>query len=94
MANTSVKDSRVSRGIALYREQGDEIVRYISGTFGVPSKSIEDFFYHVDLDAEPGERCQCRDHEIRKTFCIHQVAATIKAAKPTTAALRGARAAA
>ncbi len=83
MAKASIPTSRVSRGIALFEEYGDEIVRYLDGTFGVPSRTDEGVVYVVDLEAET---CECKDFEIRRVGCMHQAAATIKAAKPTSAA--------
>lgn len=59
--------------MALFSERGEEIVYYpTTGEFGVPSATVEDLFYVVDLDAEA---CECRDSQIRHTTCKHAFAA-------------------
>ncbi len=68
------KTTRAQRGLALYRERGGEIVVYLDGTYGVPSRTIEGGFYHVDLEAEDAhERCGCPDAKHRGYTCLHQV---------------------
>ena len=67
-------ETRAMRGLQLHRERGDEIVVYISGGHGVPSRTEPDFIYHVDLDAEdPHERCDCPDGRYGGHTCMHQV---------------------
>ena len=70
--------TREARGLALYRERGDEITRVYPSIYLVPSCSGR-VFYTVHL--APRERCDCPDFERRQRACKHIVAATIKAAK-------------
>ena len=63
------------RGLALYRHRGDEIVTYLDGTYGVPSRTEEGELYVVDLDRET---CSCPDQTCRKITCLHMVAAEAK----------------
>lgn len=72
------KESRAQRGLQLFRERGSEIVVYLDGTYGVPSRTEEDLVYHVDLKIET---CECRDFEIRRVSCLHQFAAMMKRAR-------------
>ncbi len=74
--------TREQRGIALYLERGDEIVAYVDGTFGVPSRTEEDVIYHVDLE---GGTCQCADYLIEAIhrsnpyhLCLHIYAGELK----------------
>ncbi len=84
MSESSVaKTTRIERGIALYRERGDEIERTTANTYSVPSCSGETT-YVVRLDRGT---CECPDHARHPELtCKHLSAATIKAAK-----LRGRR---
>ena len=67
-------ETRAMRGLALYRERGDEIVVYVSGGFGVPSRTEPGFLYFVDLDREEArERCDCPDASYGGHTCMHQV---------------------
>ena len=64
------------RGLRLHRERGSEIVTYLDGTYGVPSRTEEGVLYVVDLDAET---CECPDKACRKDVtCLHAVAAEAK----------------
>ena len=67
--------TRAQRGLALYRDRGDEIVVYLDGTYGVPSRTQEGVLYHVDLEAGT---CECPDATCRKVSCLHMVAAEAK----------------
>ena len=72
-------ETRAMRGLRLFRERGDEIVFYpTTGEYGVPSRSEEDGFYHVDLEAGT---CECPDATCRKVACLHAVAAELKSAE-------------
>ncbi len=80
--------SRLSRGIALYRERGHEITRTTGGTYRVPSCSGE-ASYHVYL----GEvtTCSCPDSRRAREageYCKHVVAANVAAAKRRAARRR------
>ncbi len=86
------RTTRCERGIALFRERGSEIVRYVDGTFGVPSRTEEGVIYHVDLERGT---CQCADYLVEAVnrnnpyhVCLHQVCATIHAAKTAARRLR------
>ena len=71
--------TRAQRGLALYRDRGDEIVVYLDGTYGVPSRTEDGVLYHVDLEAgDPRDRCECPDATCRKVSCLHMVAAEAK----------------
>jgi hypothetical protein len=72
---TSVTEDRASRGLALYRERGPEIVWNIDGTFSVPSRSREGLVHEVDLDAG---MCSCEDATQREILCGHVYAAELK----------------
>ena len=70
---------RVSRGLALWRDQGAEIRPIPAGGLSVPSGSEPGRMYRVSL-AEDG-RCSCADWRHRKQPCKHVFAALIWAAK-------------
>lgn len=76
---------RATRGLQLYVDKGSEIVEYLDGSFGIPSATIPGWIYNVVLEAET---CECRDFEIRGGVCLHQITATIFAAKRTLKALK------
>lgn len=67
------KENRITRGIRLYKDRASEIAVYLDGTYGVPSNTAEDVLYSVDLEAES---CECLDHQMRRSVCLHLVAAT------------------
>lgn len=69
--------ARERRGIALYRERGEEIEHLKGRTWAVPSCSGEGL-YLVDLNAEI---CGCPDFERRGENCKHIYAAAIASAK-------------
>ena len=70
--------TRELRGLALYRERGEEITRVYPHGYLVPSCSGEET-YLVRLDRET---CECPDHARHpERTCKHLSAATIKAAK-------------
>lgn len=75
MPNVSLPDARAQRGIRLYLERGDEIVAYVDGTYGVPSRTEEGVLYDVDLEAET---CECPD---RVYPCLHAFSAELKNAE-------------
>jgi hypothetical protein len=78
MAESSVHpepQTREQRGLALFRERGAEIVAYIDGTYGVPSRTQDGVIYRVDLDRQS---CECPD---RHSPCLHLIAATAKHAR-------------
>jgi hypothetical protein len=70
---------RVSRGLALWRDQGAEIRPLPSGGLCVPSCSEPGFIYRVSLAGEG--RCNCPDWRHRKQPCKHVYAASVWAAK-------------
>ena len=70
--------TRELRGIALYRERGEEITRVYPHVYRVPSCSGETF-YTVHL--APRERCDCPDFERHGEPCKHVYCAEIAAAK-------------
>ena len=70
---------RVSRGLALWRNQGAEIRPIPAGGLSVPSCSEPGRSYRVSL-ADEG-RCGCPDWRQRKQPCKHVFAALIWAAK-------------
>ena len=63
------------RGLSLYRERGEEIVTYLDGTYGVPSRTEEGGLYVVDLEAGT---CDCPDSTYGGHTCLHSVAAEAK----------------
>ncbi len=86
------RTTRCQRGITLFRERGSEVVRYVDGTFGVPSRTEDGAIYHVDLERGT---CQCADYLVEAVHrgnpyhvCLHQVCATIYAAKVATGETR------
>ncbi len=68
---------RERRGIALFRERGEEIEHVKGWLWAVPSCSGEGL-YVVDLGAET---CECPDFEKRGENCKHIYAAAIARAK-------------
>ncbi len=71
------RESRITRGITLYREHSEEIADIGDGFFLVPS-SEPGRSYLVDLE---NEVCDCRDFEHRNMTCKHLYSATIYRAK-------------
>ena len=69
--------ARIGRGLALYRERGEEIVRFFPHAYVVPSCTGKNS-YVVRLDRGT---CECPDFETRREACKHLYAATIKAAR-------------
>lgn len=75
----TIKDTRTTRGLKLYRERGEEIARTTANTYRVPSCSEagdRTYLVHLDLGC-----CSCPDYQIRREACKHIVAATIYRAK-------------
>jgi hypothetical protein len=70
---------RVSRGLALWRDQGVEIRSMPAGGLSVPSCTELGRIYRVSLAGEG--RCNCPDWQHRKQPCKHIFAALIWAAK-------------
>ncbi len=73
--------TRTTRGIALYRERAEEIVRIYPHTWSVPSCS-DSTSYTVHL--APRERCDCPDFERHHKPCKHVFAANVAAVKSKT----------
>ena len=74
--------TRELRGIALFRDHGDEIERVYPFVYRVPSCSGE-ATYTVHLS--PRERCECPDHARHPEYsCKHIIACTLKRAKSRT----------
>ena len=71
---TAKTTSRQQRGITLFRERGQEIVKVEPGVYCVPA-SEGGGFYRVDFNRQT---CECKD---RAPACKHLFAATIFAAK-------------
>ncbi|MDP9439048.1 MAG: hypothetical protein M3P49_09915 [Actinomycetota bacterium] len=71
--------TREARGLALYRDHGDEI-RFERGVWLVPSLSEATTVYEVRLGTR-GASCECRDHGFRHVDCLHIHAATVARAK-------------
>lgn len=72
--------TRTQRGIALYREHGDRIIRRMANVYEVPS-CTGDSTYMVDTSLG---YCSCPDNDRAKalgTSCKHRVAAEIVRAK-------------
>ncbi len=89
MAETTIpKTTRLSRGIALYRERGHEITRTIGGTYIVPSCTGEG---HYVVYTGEFEFCSCPDHRRAREAgeaCKHRVAVEIMIAKRRAARRR------
>lgn len=77
LAHPRTPTTREARGIALFREQGDEIQHVSGWRWRVPSCS-GDAQYIVDLRAQS---CQCPDYRRHGVACKHITAATIARAK-------------
>jgi predicted nucleic acid-binding Zn finger protein len=86
MAERTIPTTRELRGLALYRERGEEITRIWAHTWIVPSCSGEDT-YVVRLDRET---CDCPDFERNHAPCKHLFAAEIAASKSRARAKVGA----
>jgi hypothetical protein len=80
-------DTRERRGLALYRERGDQIKHVRGSVWSVPSCSREGV-YLVDLT---GGICTCADMPPAGDACKHEVAATIAGAKTSGCAGCGLR---
>ena len=70
---------RAVRGLALWRNQGEEIRPMPAGGLSVPSCSEPGRSYRVSLAGEG--RCGCADWRRRRQPCKHVFAALIWAAK-------------
>jgi hypothetical protein len=73
--------TRELRGLALYRERGDEIEHTGHGVYTVPG--CDGGSYRVDLAPFGGEEsCNCPDHQRHpEKTCKHLAAATVARAK-------------
>ncbi|MDQ3767843.1 MAG: SWIM zinc finger family protein [Actinomycetota bacterium] len=89
LAQPAHPTTRESRGIALYREHGDEIV-FEAGVWFVPSMSDATTVYEVRLGRR-GNVCECADFEYRGGSCLHIYAAIIARAKSTRCSCCGQR---
>ena len=79
--------TRELRGLALYRDHGDEITPEGHGVYTVPGCSGGT--YTVDLAVFGGtESCDCPDFERHKEPCKHIICATIYRAKARIRARR------
>jgi hypothetical protein len=76
-AQPAQPSTREARGLALYRERGDEIKHVRGAVWSVPSCSREGV-YLVDL---AGGVCTCADMPPTGEVCKHTTAATISRAK-------------
>jgi hypothetical protein len=74
---STATDTREGRGLALYRERGDEIKHVRSAVWSVPS-CIRAGVYLVDL---ADGVCTCADMPPAGDVCKHETAATIAHAK-------------
>jgi hypothetical protein len=77
IAHSAHPTTREERGLALYRERGDEIKHVRGSVWSVPSCSREGV-YLVDL---AGGVCTCGDMPPAGEVCKHTTAATIAYAK-------------
>lgn len=80
MAEKSLPATRELRGLALYRDRGDEITRVLPHTYSVPS-CTGTRTYIVRLDRGT---CECPDFERRGEACKHVYAAEVAASKTRT----------
>ena len=79
--------TRITRGIALYRDHADRIVHEGHGVYTVPGCSGG--VYTVDLAVFGGEEsCSCPDHARHKAPCKHVFAATVARSKARAKARR------
>jgi hypothetical protein len=74
---SATTDTRERRGLALYRERGEEIKHVTSSVWSVPSCSREGI-YLIDL---VDGICTCADMPPAGEVCKHTTAATIARAK-------------
>ena len=77
VVTTSVPETRALRGLALFRDRGEEIEHVEGWTWSVPSCSGKRR-YLVDLK---NEVCRCPDRAPEGEVCKHTTAATIARAK-------------
>jgi uncharacterized Zn finger protein len=86
IARPAPPSTREQRGLALYREHGDEITHEGHGAYTVPGCSGGS--YTVDLAVFGGEECcDCPDHQRHPELtCKHLAAAAIFRAKARTRA--------
>lgn len=80
--------TREERGIALYRNRGDEIEHLDGWRWRIPSCSGENV-YIVDLQSQS---CQCPDYHRRQLPCKHVYAGSIARAKYSDCDLCGVKA--
>ena len=69
---------RIRSAFRLFEERSGEIVAYLDGTYGVPSRSRSDVLHHVDIEAGT---CECEDQTIGGHHCTHLFCAEICRAK-------------
>jgi hypothetical protein len=80
---------RIQSAFRLFEERSSEIVAYLDGTYGVPSRSVADLLYHVDVDHGT---CECPDQAKGGHHCAHLFCAEIARAKGTPRAPHNLRA--
>ena len=69
---------RIRSAFRLFEERQDEIVVYLDGSYGVPSRSVAGLLYHVDIDHGT---CECPDQAKGGHHCAHLFCAEICRAK-------------
>ena len=88
--------TRELRGLALYREHGDEIEHIGHGRYEVPGCSGGSYTVDLAVFTDEPETCSCPDFQRHKEPCKHVYAGSLYRAKARAAARReqGERAAA
>ena len=82
------RSTRQERGIALFRERGEEIEHHGRGRFSVPGCSGEAYEVNLAIFSSDEQSCTCPDHPPIGKVCKHIYAATIVRAKRQAAERR------
>lgn len=69
---------RVRGALEIFEHRREEIIIYLDGTYGIPSRSVANHLWHVDLDHGT---CECPDQAVGGRHCAHLFCAEIARAK-------------
>jgi hypothetical protein len=79
--DTAPPATRELRGLALYRERGDEIKHIGHGVYRVDGCSGGTYRVDLAVFTDEPETCSCPDYQRHKRPCKHVYAATVARAK-------------
>jgi hypothetical protein len=86
--DTAPPPTRALRGLALFRDHGDEIKHIGHGRYEVPGCSGGSYRVDLAVFTDEPETCSCPDYQRHKQTCKHVYAATIHRSKARAKARR------